>query len=197
MKKSIFKPALAVLLSAFLFCASSCEKSGDVMTLKDIPENYSLEQAKADGCVVHENSSVTSGKEIFEVFYKMASSGKNAKVRLAFYYTLDDPSNYDSDYYESIKDDYPALYIQDLSFDGEKYTLCRYEDGNEFVESYDYLMKYNEPAMSPYAVYDSLEVYVLINDNTVTYQDIMKSMLSSLYEDHIEHDTVCCDYIYE
>lgn len=197
MRKSIFKPSLAVLLLVFSLCAAGCEKQDDVPTLKDIPKNYSLEQAKADGCVVHENGDVTSGKEIFEIFYKTVSSGKKAKVRLAFYCTLDDPSHYDPDYYESIKDDYPALYIQDLSFDGEKYTLCRYEDGNEIVESYDYIMKYNESAMSPYAVYDSLEEYVLTNDNTVTYQDIMKSMLSSRYEDHIEHDTVCCDYIYK
>lgn len=197
MKKSIFKLSLAVLISAFSICAAGCEKSDDILTFKDIPENYSLEQAKADGCVVHENSDVTSGKEIFDIFYKTVSSGKKAKVRLAFYYTLDDPSHYDPDYYESIKDDYPALYIQDLSFDGEKYTLRQYEDGKEIVESYDYLMKYNEPAMSPYAVFDSTEEYILTNDNTVTYQNILKSMFSSQYGDHIEHHTVCCDYIYK
>lgn len=194
MKKSFFVTFLA-LLSAFAL--TGCEKSADVMSLEEISENYSLEQAKADGCVVHENSDVTSGKDIFEAFYEKTEAGKKADVRLAFYYTLGDPSGYDPDYYESIKNDYPALYIQDLTFDGEKYTLRWYEDGKEIVESYDYLMKYNEPKLSPYAIYDSSEEYILTNDNTVTRQDLWNGALSSQYDAYIEHQVVCSDFIYE
>lgn len=196
MKKRISALSLAVLLSAFSLAAAGCENSNDILPPKDIPENYSLEQAKADGCVVHENGDVTSGKDIFKIFYARTSSGKKAHVRLAFYYTLDDPSHYDPDYYESIKDDYPVLYIEDLSFDGKKYTLRQYEDGKEITESYDYLMKYDEPAMSPYAVYDSSEEYILTNDSTVTRQDLWNGLSSSL-DDHIEHHVVCSDLIYK
>ena len=194
MKKSFFVMFLALLS---VFALTGCEKSADVMSLEEISENYSLEQAKADGCVVHENSDVTSGKDVFEAFYTKTEAGKKADVWLAFYYTLGDPSGYDPDYYESIKNDYPALYIQDLTFDGEKYTLRWYEDGKEIIESYDYLMKYNEPKLSPYAIYDSSEEYILTNDNTVTRQDLFLSMLSSQLEDHIEHQLVCSDLIYE
>ena len=194
MKKSFFVMFLALLS---VFALTGCEKSADVMSLEEISENYSLEQAKADGCVVHENSDVTSGKDVFEAFYTKTEAGKKADVRLAFYYTLGDPSGYDLDYYESIKNDYPALYIQDLTFDGKKYTLRWYEDGKEIVESYDYLMKYNEPKLSPYAIYESSEEYFLTNDNTVTRQDLFLSMLSSQFEDHIEHQLVYSDLIYE
>ncbi len=194
MKKSFFVMFLA-LMSAFAL--TGCEKSADVMSLEEIPENYSLEQAKADGCVVHEELDVTSGKDIFEAFYEKTEAGKKADVRLAFYYTLGDPSGYDPDYYESIKDDYPVLYVQDLTFDGEKYTLRWYEDGKEIVESYDYLMKYNEPKLSPYAVYDSSEEYILTNDSTVTRQDLWNGQISSFGDDYIEHKVVCSDLIYE
>lgn len=197
MKNSIFKLSLSVLLLAFSLAAAGCEKSADIPPMKEIPENYSLEQAKADGCVVHENGDVTSGKDIFKIFYERTLSGNKANVRLAFYYTLDDPSHYDPDYYESIKDDYPVLYIQDLSFDGKKYTLRQYEDGKEITESYDYLMKYDEPATSPYAVYDSSEEYILTNDNTVTRQDLWNGLISSFGDDYIEHKVVCSDLIYE
>lgn len=194
MKKQVFLLFLA-LMSAFAL--TGCEKSADMLSLKEISENYSLEQAKADGCVVHEGLDVTSGKDVFEAFYAKTEAGQKANVRLAFYYTLGDPSSYDPDYYESIKDDYPVLYIQDLTFDGEKYTLRWYEDGKEIVESYYYLMKYNEPKLSPYAVYDSSEEYILTNDNTVTRQDLWNGMISSQYDAYIEHHVVCSDLIYE
>ena len=174
------------LLSAFAL--TGCEKSADVLSLEEISENYSLEQAKADGCVVHENLDVTSGKDVFEAFYAKTEAGEKSDVRLAFYYTIDDD--------RSIKDDYHVLFIQDLTFDGEKYTLRWYEDGKEIVESYDYLMKYNEP-VSIYAIYDSSEEYILTNDNTVTRQDLFLSMLSSQLEDHIDYHVVCTDFIYE
>ena len=129
MKKNIIL-VLSVLL---MFVITSCNQSDsqilleqlpdNLTPLEQLPDNYSLEQAKKDGCVTHENGDVTQGKEIFEAFYNTAKSGKTAEVRLAFYYTLDDPSRYDPEYYESIKDDYPCLFIQDLSFDGEQYTI--------------------------------------------------------------------------
>ncbi|MDE7288854.1 MAG: hypothetical protein K2N71_05030, partial [Oscillospiraceae bacterium] len=158
-------------------------------------ENYSLEQAKADGCVVHEDLDVTYGKDIFEAFYTKAEAGEKAYVRLAFYYTLGAP-HYDPYNYGNIGDVCPVLYVQDLTFDGEKYTLRWYEDGKEIVESYDYLMKYNEP-VSIYAIYDSSEEYILTNDNTVTRQNLWNSVISSQLEDHIDYHVVCADFIYE
>jgi hypothetical protein len=38
-------------------------------------------------------------------------------------YTLGDPSQYSKEYYAEIRDDYPVLYIMELSYDGEK--LCK------------------------------------------------------------------------
>ena len=203
MKKNIIL-VLSVLL---MFVITSCNQSDsqilleqlpdNLTPLEQLPDNYSLEQAKKDGCVTHENGDVTQGKEIFEAFYNTAKSGKTAEVRLAFYYALDDPSRYDPEYYESIKDDYPCLFIQDLSFDGEQYTIHWYEDGEEIIRHYLYIMKYEGQAESLHASYKSYIRYVLTNDDKVTWQELMDGLLSSQLGDYIEHKVVCIDLIYE
>ena len=192
------KKHITLVLSVLLmFVLTSCNQSDRPIPLEQLPDDYSLEQAKKDGCVIHENGDVTQGKEIFEAFFNTTKSGKTDEVRLAFYYTLDDPSGYDPEYYESVKDDYPLLYIQDLSFDGEQYTIRWYEDGEEIIENFSYIMKYEGPAESPNALYKSYTRYVLTNDDKVTWQDLMHGLFSSQFGDYIEHLSVCTDLIYE
>lgn len=192
------KKSIALMISFWLlFLTAGCKQSNTPIPLEELPDTYSLEQAKEDGCIVHENGDVTQGREAFEAFYNATAIGKTDEIRLAFYYTLDDPSRYDPEYYESIKDNYPCLYIQDLSFDGEEYTIRWYEDGEEIIGKYSYLMKYEGQAESPDAVYKSYVRYVLTNDNKVTWQELMHGMLSSRFGDYIEHKSVCTDLIYE
>lgn len=77
------------------------------ISLEELPGDYTVEQAKENGCVVYEDGDITCGQEIWDVFAETASAKREATfVRLGFYYTLDEPSRYDPDYYESIKDDY-------------------------------------------------------------------------------------------
>ena len=191
MKKWIITPIFAALV----FIMAGCGRSSGIIPLEDLPAGYSLEQAKKDGCVIHENGDVTQGKEAFETFFHTAKSGKAAEVRLAFYYTLVDPSGYDPDYYESVKNEYPVLYIQDLSFDGKEYTICWYEDGEEIVKNYSFLMKYEGQAESPAASYKASIRYVLTNDDTVTWKELAYGMVSSQFGDYIDHQTVCTDLI--
>lgn len=188
---------ILALLAMLMLTITGCKQSSDFVPLEEIPDTYSLEQAKEDGCVTHENGDVTQGKELFEAFFNNTTSGKKDNVRLAFYYTLDDPSRYDPDYYESVKDDYPLLYILDLSFDGESYTLRHFEDGEEIIRNYVYLMKYEGEAESASASYKSYVRYVLTNDDAVTWQELMHGMFSSQFGDYIDHESVCTDLIYD
>lgn len=185
------------LLVMLMLTITGCKQSSDLVPLEEIPDTYSLEQAKEDGCVTHENGDVTQGKELFEAFFNNTTSGKKDTVRLAFYYTLDDPSRYDPDYYESVKDDYPVLYILDLSFDGENYTLRHFEDGEEIIKNYLYLMKYEGPAETPSASFKSYVRYVLTNDDAVTWQELIHGIFSSQFGDYIDHHSVCTDLIYD
>lgn len=183
-----------MLLLAFTLVLVGCSQTPEKAAIESLPEEYSLEQAQKDGCVVYENGDITSGQEIWDDFLKSVDTGKEASVRLGLYYTLE-PSECDPDYYESVKDQYPALYIQDLTFDGTSYTLRWYEDGQEIVRAYQFLMKYEGEAETASAPYDSYLRYVLTNDDTVSWDDIMHGMVSAVAEDYIDHSVVYVDLI--
>lgn len=188
--------ALAALACVLLLSGCGWQQPASLPPLEELPAGYGLEQAREDGCVVHENGDIASGQEAWEDFLKASSAGKSASVRLADYYTLDDPSRYDPEYYESIKDDYPMLYVSDLSFDGKTYTVSGLESGERWEQSYSYLKKYEDKAETPGAVYDSYVRYVLVNDDSVTWEQLMHGMYSSQLEAHIPFHSVYTDYIY-
>ena len=88
------KKAAALLLC--LLILSSCEGRDDYINTginyipyKEIPADYSLADAKADGLVVHENGDITSGQSVWDSFLSDTESGIPSMVRLGFYYTLD------------------------------------------------------------------------------------------------------------
>lgn len=190
--------AAAALACALLLAGCGQQKAGPLLPpLEELPADYSLEQAREDGCVVHEDGDIASGQEAWDDFIKASSAGKAASVRLVNYYTLDDPSRYDPDYYESIKDDYPLLYVSNLSFDGKAYTVSGLEDGERWTQTYSHLKRFEDKAETHSAVYDSYIRYVLVDDETVTWGQLMHGVLSSRFGDYIPFHSVYTDYIYE
>lgn len=195
MKKHVLFGLLFLCVHLLAGCGGADTDKAERVPLEELPEDYTVEQAKADGCVVHEDGDVTSGQETWDAFAKTVSAGTAASVRLGFYYTLDDPSHYDPEYYESIKDDYPLLFTQDLTYDGTAYTLRWFEKDGEITETYRYLMRYEGKPESPHANYASYVRYVLTNDDSVTWEDIVWGMLSSQSGDYIAHHSVYVDLI--
>lgn len=186
----------AVLFCALLLAGCSRQKAEPLPPLEELPADYSLEQAREDGCVVHEDGDIASGHEAWEDFLTASSSGKAAAVRLVNYYTLDNPSRYDPDYYESIKDDYPLLFVSGLSFDGKAYTVSGLEDSERWEKTYSHLKRFEDKAETHSAVYDSYIRYVLVNDDTVTWNQLVHGMFSSRFGDSIPFHSVYTDYIY-
>lgn len=164
--------------------------------LEDIRDDYSLEQAKLDQCVVHENSDITSGQEVWDCFLEACVAKEACTVRLGTYYTLRDPSHYSKEHYEEIKDDYPVLYITDLNFDGESYTVKFYDQGELIIRDYKYLLKYEGKA-NVEATYTDYTYYVLVNDETVTWADIWNGMISSQLGAAIDHWVAYQDKVYK
>lgn len=194
------KKIISALLCLFCFasCGNNAGGSADYMPYDEIPADYSLEDAKSDGLAVYENSDITSGQSVWNEFVRNAESGKPCFIRLAFYYTLGDPSQYAPEYYEEIKDDYPLLYIQDLSFDGNEYALFSKEDGEEYAYKYKYLKRLEETDPPDNALYSKCVRYVLVNDDSVnSWEQIMLSMLSSQSGVFIDHKTVYSDYTFK
>lgn len=179
----------------FLTSCSSRNLLGNYMPYNEIHDNYSLDDAKKDDCVVYENLRITSGQSIWNDFVKQAGAGNPCFVRLAFYYTIDEPERYDPDYYEQVKYDYPALYIQDLEYDGEKYTLSFAEGEEQYLFDYEYMKKFTGKTTSPYATFSQYTYYVLVNDDTVAWERIEKGLISALSTDFVNYKMVYINLI--
>lgn len=161
-----------------------------------VPDDYTLEDALEEDLVIIADGDVLNGQEKWTDFVEQTSKGKAASIKVVHYYTLGDKSHYDEAYYESIKDEYPQLYIMYLSYNGEQYTIAHYEGEQLYVEKYRYLMRYEGEAI-PTATYTSYVRYVLIDDNTVTWDDIWRGMISSQLGDAIAHESVYTDVEYK
>ena len=161
--------------------------------LKNISEDYTLEDARIDGCVCFDNGDITEGQKIWDDFVGATNTQEEAIVRLAFYYSLDE-EQCDPEYYESVKDEYPMLYIQELTYKDNSYTIRWFEEGEEIKKTYKYLMKYEGEPESETALYESYLRYVLTNDNTVTWEQIWRGMISSQLGDGIDHKVVYQKY---
>ena len=163
--------------------------------LKNISQDYTLEDARIDGCVCFDNGDITEGQKIWDEFVNATEKQEDTIVRLAFYYSLDE-EQCDPEYYESAKDEYPVLYIQELTYKYDSYTIRWFEEGEEIKKTYKYLMKYEGEPESETALYESYLRYVLTNDNTVTWEQIWRGLASSKLGDAIDHQVVYQKYNY-
>lgn len=186
-----------IILLVLIFLLTACSKNAANDSLIQLPDSYNLDDAKSDNCVVFENGGITYGQSVWDDFITATDNGKSSTVRLAFYYTLGDPSQYSEEHYEEIKDDYPVLFIKDLSFDGKKYIIEGFEEGQLISKEYKYLVKYEGRTKSATAIFSKYTYYVLVDDNTVTWDDIEHGMLSSQFGDWIDHYIVYSDLVFK
>lgn len=197
MKRSI---ALTLALGCILFILAGCGQKDAVKTvvpLALLPAAYSLQNAKSDHCVVFEDLDITDGQSEWDAFVKSARAGKTAAVRLAFYYTLLDKIHYSQELYDEIKNDYPILNIQDLYFDGTKYTLKWIEDSEHISKEYSYLVKYEGKPTSKSATFSDYVYYVLVNDDSVTWDELEFGLASSQLGDYIDFYKVYSDLTFK
>jgi hypothetical protein len=179
----------------YLLGVTACNNTKGVanayIPYSEIPGNYSLENAKNDNLVVFEDGDITSGQTVWDEFIENTEQGKSYAVRLAFYYTLDGQGiTPEHEQYEQIKDNYPLLFIQDLTFDGKTYTLYSVEEKKEYKFSYKYLKIFVEASSRETVPYYETIRYVLVNDKEVTWQQIISGMLSSRFGAAIDHKIV-------
>ncbi|MGN1048066.1 MAG: hypothetical protein ACI4QZ_05610 [Eubacteriales bacterium] len=195
MKKTI----IAVLLFALFLsgCAEKGKNSNEKIPLEELPAEYSLEDAKKDGLVVIEDGSASSGKDIWYDFVRCVGRGESADVRLCMYYTLGSPDSYSRELYESLKDEYPKLFVFDLSFDGNEYHIRHFEEGKEISGSFKYLMKYEGEPRSSSAIYSHYVRYVLTDDESVVWEDIEDALVSSRLGAGVRHMSVYTELTYK
>lgn len=192
---------ICFLATLFVLLLTGCHKATtpdeEWVDLKDVADNYSLEDAKLDGYVIIEDLSVTYGEDIWQDFVDLSAVNTPCKVRVVHYYTIDDASHYAPEYYESIKDDYPKIYIFELIYNGETFNESHYEEDRLYQSEYKYLMKYEGEPDTSQATFTSYVRYVLVNDDKVTWEDIFRGMLSSQHGANISHSQIYVNLIYK
>ena len=139
-----------------------------------------LASSKSSDAVVFEERGCTSGKEIWDSFYKTAMNGEPSSVLCAHYYTLD-KERVSEELYEEEKDLYPMLFFYLLEYDGEKYTLSvrkSDEEKPEDQQTFPYLQHITGEAPST-ALYRTYDNYVLVDDLTASWEGITAAQYSS------------------
>lgn len=192
--------AMALLLLMLFASCSAPQTATDIDDYDTtLPAEQLLKQVRKNDFVVHEDGDVSSGQELWRAFYEITQAGEAASIKLANYYTLED-NNVSEEYYEAHKDEYPVIYLAELSFDGNKYTYRSINGGEgatEYTRSYPYLMRYEDVPKSETATFTVCERYVLVHDNTVTYDRLQYGLYSSQMGDYIDHMGVYNDYQYK
>lgn len=173
---------LICLMIICTFALVACSNN-NLSDLKTLTNNYSLEQAKVDGCLVMEDGDVTSGKRVFDDFLEKTSQDKDAKIRVVEYYTLD-KSSISEEIYEKEKDNYPVMFITDVVYENGEFKTYSYANNDEelFEKTYKYMIK-DEFSANPEAIFTTSTYYLLVNDKSITYDEIMKSLLSSSFQE--------------
>lgn len=193
---------LTLLTATLLLCLAACGRGVAATDIDSYdvtrPADELLRQVKRADFVVHEDGDVACGQELWQRFYEKTRAGESASVKLADYHTLD-AEHASKEFYEAHKDEYPVIYLAELSFDGTKYTYRSINglDGvNGFTECYPHLVRYDDYP-GEYATFTHCERYVLVPDDTLTWERLQWGLYSSQMGDYIRHTGVYSDYQYK
>ena len=136
-------------------------------------ENTPMEEVYAEtkkgGFVVFNDAFIAAGDEIWNSFYDKCSQGTPAAINIVNYY----PSR-------------SAIFLTTIVYNGDQfvqYTEARSGGYSNFLYSkYKHIIKYDgEPLDKESAIHRREEVYILVNDQTLTYQKIKESTESINY----------------
>ena len=174
-----------VLLSVFLLALSllSCAKepAGGLPAADAVlPAEKALEAAKKEDVVVVEDARCTSGKELWDAFYAKTEKKEPASVVCASFRTLDKES-VSEELYKAQKDRYPQLTFTLIEFDGETFrarTRLSTVEKTDDRGSYRYLLHLSGD-MPPSARYAHYDHYVLSDDPSLTWEQILAVYVSS------------------
>ena len=155
-------------------------------------EEGALEAARAAGYVIEEDGVLTDGQDAWKEFYEKTQRGEQASIHVAHYLTLD-PDRTVATTYEAYKQDYPSLFVDELTYDGEKFILRTGSD----VTVYEYLMRYDISGTPLAGNTEHKQVirYVLTHDLSHTYEELFASLVSSALDALIPHYTICTEQV--
>lgn len=160
----------------------------------DQTASESLQEALSRGdIVITKNSDFLAGRDRLRAFTDAAHQGERGEILVLNYYDLVG-TRCGVEYFNEDGSNYPVAYLNRLSFDGEQYHFAVRETGTTEIEqgaegTFRYLMHY-EGKTTPPARPFLYERFVLVNDETLTWDRIEWGMLSSQFGDSVPHHIV-------
>ena len=201
MRKTVTLFIAALLVLSAMAC--KIEESAEYKKLRELfltecSYEEGMELAKNSGMVLMDNRGFVSGKERWEAFYENTAKGNSDLILIAYSMTLDQES-YDPTYYESIKDQYPKMAFLLLEYNGKEFIFKSRQVDSEGAYRgdgtvYQHLMHFTGEGLSV-SKYTEYSFYVLVDDPTLTWEEIMSASLSSYAPSQIRNNPVIMEYL--
>lgn len=165
-----------MLISFFVFIIGMCGCSKMTKTEENLPdyvnfgqliEGYGVEDAVNDDCVVFVDSRLISGEDIWMSFMEKTEKKQSCRVRIAVNYST-----------ESL------FYLIDLSYEDSSFCVNTSEG---LFKEYKYMNHYEIDMKNSDSDDSIIDCYLLTNQESVTYDEIEKSMASAILGDAIDH----------
>lgn len=138
----------------------SFDKNGNYTGFSDLPLSYTIENAKNNGYFVTQDLKVIANKSVWDKFVESSLHRENTSIRIAIFYTE--------------MSDRP--YFLDLFYQDGYYYL--FDSSSEKQEKQPYLCLLTLEGRFGNPLRDS-SVIVLTNDDTLTFDKVMRVMASS------------------
>lgn len=173
------------------------EGGSSVRPLEELQDNYSLDDAIADGCLIIEAGDVKNS-EVLDQFVEDVDNQGYAFLRKFDYDDLAFHPNYDPEYCESVKDDYPKITIEDIVYKDGLYSVSSYdEDGNLTVREFPYFEQQYISPPNQYSGIVSGTAYFLCERDDVLYQYILNAHMQGGFPAFPDYYTICLTYVYK
>lgn len=147
-----------------------------LIPLEELPEKYCAEQAMIDGCFVQTDGVARENKELFQDYAVSTWNKIPGVIRIVNWH-----------YGEESR-----CSVMDLEFDGNTYTLTSLEN----TYTFRYLKRYTGEKAWENADHDAFECFVLVNDDSITWQDIQSGKLDMNDHNNPGYWMVYMDYTY-
>ena len=186
----------AILFLLMLLMLTSCAvHTPDSLFQTVCSADEALKLAKKTDTVVFEQQGCTSGREVWDSFFRSVSNGKPASVLCAHYFVLD-KERISEELYEEEENEYPKLFFYYVEYDGKEYHIKTRESTKETPddrETFQNLLHLTGEAPET-ALYSAYDRYVLTDEPSITWEDIEAGLYSSQAGAGYRHFTVYEDF---
>ena len=173
------------LLLCISLLFSGCSNAKKPVSIKALTEQYQKNGTIPKESVVFKDFSLQSGEEDWKKFIVDCSHNKHASILLVNQYTDDADTSSDNS----------IVSFSLLSYNGKEYTIETYEDGKETSKTYPYLIHFQGEPSSASAVFSEYDYYVLVHDESYTWNQLEHSMFSSNLDDQIDFTPVYMNHL--